>query len=44
MNDILPTARHGKPVEINAFWYNALKVAEFFGTKFNEDVKEFFLK
>lgn len=39
--NILPTARHGKPVEINAFWYNALKVAEFFGNKFNKDVIEF---
>ena len=24
--DILPTPRHGKPVEINAYWYNALRV------------------
>lgn len=24
MDDILPTPRHGKPVEINAYWYNAL--------------------
>lgn len=40
-NDILPTARHGKPVEINAFWYNALKIASFFGKKFGLDVKEF---
>lgn len=40
-NDILPTARHGKPVEINAFWYNALKVASFFGTKLNFNVNEF---
>ncbi len=23
INDILPTPRHGKPVEINAYWYNA---------------------
>lgn len=22
--DILPTPRHGKPVEINAYWYNAV--------------------
>ena len=30
VNDILPTPRHGKPVEINAYWYNALKImAEF---------------
>ncbi len=25
---ILPTPRHGKPVEINAYWYNALCVME----------------
>lgn len=24
--DILPTPRHGKPVEVNAYWYNALKI------------------
>ena len=23
---VLPTPRHGKPVEINAYWYNALKI------------------
>ncbi|PRR82170.1 amylo-alpha-1,6-glucosidase [Clostridium vincentii] len=39
--EILPTARHGKPVEINAFWYNALKIASFFGEKFNIDITEF---
>ncbi len=27
---ILPTPRHGKPVEINAYWYNALKIMEAF--------------
>lgn len=27
VNDILPTPRHGKPVEINAYWYNALMIA-----------------
>ena len=39
--EILPTPRHGKPVEINAFWYNALKVASFFGKIFNLDVEEY---
>lgn len=29
--DILPTPRHGKPVEINAYWYNALKIMAQFG-------------
>lgn len=28
VNDILPTPRHGKPVEINAYWYNALCVMD----------------
>lgn len=28
--DILPTPRHGKPVEINVWWYNALKSMEVF--------------
>ena len=26
VGDFLPTPRHGKPVEINAYWYNALMV------------------
>ena len=25
---ILPTPRHGKPVEINAYWYNALRIMD----------------
>ena len=28
IEDVLPTPRHGKPVEINAYWYNALKIME----------------
>ncbi len=28
VEDILPTPRHGKPVEINAYWYNALRIME----------------
>ena len=28
IGDILPTPRHGKPVEINALWYQALKIME----------------
>lgn len=31
------TPRHGKPVEINALWYNALKVTEELSKKFNEE-------
>ncbi|MDE6127634.1 MAG: glycogen debranching enzyme N-terminal domain-containing protein, partial [Lachnospiraceae bacterium] len=30
VGDILPTPRHGKPVEINAYWYNALCIMEEF--------------
>ena len=29
VGDWVATPRHGKPVEINALWYNALKVMEF---------------
>jgi predicted glycogen debranching enzyme len=28
VGDFLPTPRHGKPVEINAYWYNALMIME----------------
>lgn len=28
VGEILPTPRHGKPVEINAYWYNALCVMD----------------
>lgn len=37
INGKLPTPRHGKPVEINAYWYNALKIAELFAEKAGED-------
>ncbi len=30
--DILPTPRHGKPVEINAYWYNALRIIQEFSS------------
>ncbi len=33
VGDHLPTPRHGKPVEINAYWYSALKVMEEFAQK-----------
>lgn len=41
VNDILPTPRHGKPVEINAYWYNALKIMEEFAEKLGEDGKDY---
>ncbi len=31
IGDYLPTPRHGKPVEINAYWYNGLRVTEELG-------------
>ena len=33
VEDILPTPRHGKPVEINAYWYNALRIMELFASE-----------
>ena len=36
VGEILPTPRHGKPVEINAYWYNALCVMERFGELLGE--------
>lgn len=38
VGDWVATPRHGKPVEINALWYNALKIMETLGTHFGEDV------
>lgn len=35
--EILPTPRHGKPVEINAYWYNDLCVMAEFAALFGED-------
>ena len=35
VGEILPTPRHGKPVEINAYWYNALCIMQSF-PKFEE--------
>lgn len=43
IDNILPTPRHGKPVEINAYWYNALCIMDMFGNLLNErgDYKAF---
>ena len=30
VDGVLPTPRHGKPVEINAYWYNALQIMDRF--------------
>ncbi len=40
IGDHLPTPRHGKPVEINACWYNALKVMEKLGSGLHFDETE----
>lgn len=37
VGDWVVTPRHGKPVEINALWYNALKVLEMLCEKYGED-------
>lgn len=37
VGDWVVTPRHGKPVEINALWYNALKVMEDLSCRFGED-------
>lgn len=37
VGDWVVTPRHGKPVEINALWYNALKVMEMLCEKFDRD-------
>ena len=54
VNGILPTPRHGKPVEINAYWYNALRIMDCLAketgkdsrdyAKLAEEVKESFIK
>lgn len=37
VGDWVATPRHGKPVEINALWYNALKVMEQLSARFGDD-------
>ena len=34
---ILPTPRHGKPVEVNAYWYNALRILETLAAKLGRE-------
>ena len=38
---ILPTPRHGKPVEINAYWYNALIIMDKIAEKLGYDQQDF---
>lgn len=43
VNGIVVTPRHGKPVEINALWYNALNIAALLCSKFEgKDKNEYF--
>lgn len=37
VNGIVVTPRHGKPVEINALWYNSLKIAALLKDKFEKE-------
>ena len=37
VGDVIPTPRYGKAVEINALWYNALKITEVFSNIINEN-------
>lgn len=41
IGDLVVTPRHGKPVEINALWYNALKIIEKLSEKFEEDAADY---
>ena len=41
VNGILPTPRHGKPVEINAYWYNALCIMDYLAKETGKDPKDF---
>lgn len=37
VDGVLPTPRHGKPVEINAYWYNALRILQELAPLMGED-------
>ena len=41
IGDILPTPRHGKPVEINAYWYSALRVMAALAEMLGEDAADY---
>ena len=41
VNGILPTPRHGKPVEINAYWYNALCIMDCLAKERGKDPKDY---
>lgn len=41
VGDMVPTPRHGKPVEINALWFNALCVMSSLCNEFQEDASHY---
>jgi predicted glycogen debranching enzyme len=41
VGEILPTPRHGKPVEINAYWYSALKIMAALAPAMGESAAEY---
>jgi predicted glycogen debranching enzyme len=44
IGDWVVTPRHGKPVEIQALWYNALRVMEDFAGRFDDTAAEVFFR
>lgn len=41
VGDWVVTPRHGKPVEINALWYNALRIIELLSERYGEDAEDY---
>ena len=41
VDGILPTPRHGKPVEVNAYWYNALKIMGIFAEELGKSGRKY---
>ncbi len=44
VGDFVVTPRYGKPVEIQALWYNALRIMEDFASRFNDGQLEIFFR
>ena len=40
IGNYLPTPRHGKPVEINAYWYNALRIMAELSDKVDKNIEK----
>ncbi|MBQ8654736.1 MAG: glycogen debranching enzyme N-terminal domain-containing protein [Clostridia bacterium] len=43
VGEILPTPRHGKPVEINAYWYSALRIMDALAKELHTDGRDYAL-